>query len=335
MNGDDQLIASPGGYIPPGVDIVLAGPNGLLETLPAAGDDATWFPNLYDDLEWIGPDKEHGGQITRFQTPSPLLKYDQLFGTSARQWEAAFSQNKDISRWPGHCLGGAVASILLNEPSPAPGSGLTRDELKALWAELGENHYNHRIGDYANEIPPGPPRLGLDVTDWKAPRVHAMLETHIRGEKKPLLANLRAFPPRGTVNEVWNHGVYKYIATYAAIPGRGPRAVNLKVEVHANSGSMLNGQDDKDRVVNYEYNLVYGLDGKVDETNPMAADWISVGGEAQYRAAERAGTRGIPLGRPQPSSDRGERSVDRHGQRRHRSPTARRKSADFPAGRAV
>ncbi len=151
-----RMVATPGGYIAPGVDIVWAGQNGLLETLPAGGDDATWFPNLYDDLDWIGPDKEHGGQITRFQTPSPLLKYDQLFGTSARQWEAAFSQNKDISRWPGHCLGGAVASILLNEPVPAPGSGLTKDELKALWAELGENHYNHRIGDYANEIPPGP-----------------------------------------------------------------------------------------------------------------------------------------------------------------------------------
>ena len=198
------------------------------------------------------------------------------------QWEAAFSQNKDISRWPGHCLGGAVASILLNEPSPAPGSGMTKDELKALWAELGENHYNHRIGDYANEIPPGPPRRGADATDWKAPRVHAMLETHVRGERKPLLANLRAFPPRGTITEVWNHGVYKYIATYTAIPGRGPRAVNLKVELHANSGSSLNGQDDHDRVVNYEYNLVYGLDGKIDETNPMAADWISVGGEAQF-----------------------------------------------------
>ena len=194
VNGDDQLIASPGGYIPPGVDIVMAGPNGLLETLPAAGDDATWFPNLYDDLEWLGPDKEHGGQVTRFQTPSPLLKYDQLFGTSARQWEAAFSQNKDISRWPGHCLGGAVASILLNEPSPAPGSGLTKDELKALWAELGENHYNHRIGDYANEIPPGPPRPGYDATDWKAPRVHAMLETHIRGERKPLLGQPAGLP---------------------------------------------------------------------------------------------------------------------------------------------
>jgi len=159
---------------------------------------------------------------------------------------------------------------------------MTTDELKALWAELGENHYNHRIGDYANEIPPGPPRPGFDPCDSKAPRVHAMLETHIRGEKKTLLANLRAFPPRGTINEVWNHGVYKYIATYQAIPGRGPRAVKISVELHANSGSMLNGQDDKDRVINYEYNLVYGLDGRVDETNPAAADWISVTGDALY-----------------------------------------------------
>jgi hypothetical protein len=280
--GDDQLIASPGGYVAPGVDIVLAGPNGMLETQPSSGDDATWFPNLYDDLYWLGPDKANGGTITRFMTPSPLLKYDQLFGTSARQWEAAFSQTKDISRWPGHCLGGAVASILLNEPQPAPGSGLTRDELKSLWAELGENHYNHRIGDYANEIPPGPPRPGFDATDAKVPRVHAMLEAHIRGERKPLLGNLRAFPPRGTITEVWNHGLYNYIATYHAIPGRGPRAVQIDLELHANSGSMLNGQDDGDRIVNYAYTLVYGLDGRVDEANPHQSDWISVGGEAQF-----------------------------------------------------
>jgi hypothetical protein len=282
VNGDDQLIAAPGSYIAPGQDIVLAGNNGLLETLPAAGDDATWFPNIFDDLTWIGPNKERGGEITQFLTPAPLLKYDQLFGTSARQWEAIFSQNKDITRWPGHCLGGAVASILLNEPAPATWTGMTRDELKALWAELGENHFNHRIGDYANEIPPGPPRPGYDPCDGKAPRVHAMFEGHIRGERKILLANLRAFPPRGTITEVWNHGVYKYIATYRSIPGRGPRAVNISVELHANSGSMLNGQDDKDRVVTYQYNLVYGLDGRIDETNPASADWISVGGEALF-----------------------------------------------------
>ena len=280
--GDDVLIAAPGSYIPPGIDIVLAGANGLLETQPAGGDDATWFPNLYDDLFWLGPDKEHGGQITRFMTPAPLLKYDQLFNEGARQYEAALAQNRDISRWPGHCLGGAVASILLNEPKPAPGSGLTQDELKALWAELGENHYNHRIGDYANEIPPGPPRPGPDECDYKVARVHAMLETHIRGERKALLANLRAFPPRGLMNEVWNHGVYKYIASYHAIPGRGPRALRIVVELHANSGSMLNGQDNKDRVVFYEYSLVYGLDGRVDETNPYATDWMRVAGEGMF-----------------------------------------------------
>jgi hypothetical protein len=282
IRGDDELIRQPGSYIPPGEDIVRAGPNGLLESLPPVGDDATWFPNLYDDLTWTGPNKEKGNEVTVFMTPAPLLKYDQLFNTSARWWESVNSQNKDISRWPGHCLGGAVASILLNEPIPAPGSGMTKDELKALWAELGENHYNHRIGDYANEIPPGPPRPGPDETDWKAPRVHAMFETHIRGERKPILGNMRAFPPRGTVSEVWNQGIYKYIAEYKAIPNRGPRAVNIKIEVHTNSGSMLNGQDDKDRVIFYEYNIVYGLDGRVDETNPAAADWISVGGEALY-----------------------------------------------------
>jgi hypothetical protein len=81
---------------------------------------------------------------------------------------------------------------------------------------------------------------------------------------------------------VWNHGIYKYVAVYHAIPGRGQRAVRIELELHANSGSMLNGQDDKDRVVNYEYSLVYGMDGRVDESNPYASDWISVGGEAMF-----------------------------------------------------
>lgn len=276
VNGDDQLVATPGGYIAPGQDIVLPGPNGLLETVPAPGDDATWFPNLYDDLTWLGPNN------TLYQTPSPLLKYDQLFGTSARQYEAVASQNREITRWPGHCLGGAVASISLNEPVPAPGSGMTKDELKSLWAELGENHYNHRIGDYCTDIPPGPPRPGPDECDWKVPRFHAMLESNIRGQRKAILSNMRAFPPRGTVNEVWNQGIGRYIAEYKAIPGRGPRALQITMEVHANSGSMLNGKDDNDRVVIYEYSLVYGLDGRVDETTQGTADWIAVKGEGMF-----------------------------------------------------
>ncbi len=275
--GDDILLVQPGSYIAPGQDIVHAGPNGLLETPCAPGDEITWFPNIYDDLTARGTD----GSL--YTTPSPLLKYDQLFGTGARAWEASFSsRNQDISRWPGHCLGAAVASILLNEPTPAPGSGLTRDELKALWAELGENHVNHRIGDYATDIPPGPPRLGFDETDRFVPRFHSMLETHIRGQKQALLGNLRAFPPRGTTNEVWNHGIGKFTAKYTAVPGKGERAMKLEVELEANSGSMLNGQDSNPRLITYVYTLVYGLDGKIDETQANSSDWISLKGEALY-----------------------------------------------------
>jgi hypothetical protein len=273
---DDVQVIPYGAYVAPGQDIILAGPNGLLESPVGRGDDSTWFPNQYDDLTFSGADG------TLYSTPSPMLKYDQLLRSNARNWEAANSQNKDISRWPGHCLGGAVASILLNEPTPSPGTGLTRDELKALWAELGENHYNHRIGDYATDIPPGPPRPGFDETDRFVPRFHQMLEQHIRGQKQALLGNLRAFPPRGTTNEVWNHGIGKYTAKYTAIPGKGERAVKLEVELVANSGSSLNGQDDKPRVINYVYTLVYGLDGRVDETQAQHCDWIGLSGEALY-----------------------------------------------------
>jgi hypothetical protein len=273
--GDDIMVATPGGYIAPGQDIVRAGPNGILETPVAAGDDSTWFPNQYDDLTWRGAN----GQL--YATPSPMLKYDQVFHSSARSWEAANSQNQDIQRWPGHCLGGAVASILLNEPRPVV-PGMSRDELKALWAELGENHYNHQIGDFANEIPSGPPRPGPDVCDSSAAKFHNMLEKHVRGERIALLANLRAFPPRGTMNEVWNHGVGKYAAEYHAIPGKGDRSVLLKVTLEANSGSCLNGDDDKPRVVTYEYTVLYGMDGNIDMNNPWGNDWISVGGEAMF-----------------------------------------------------
>ncbi|HWE40294.1 MAG TPA: hypothetical protein VG406_27325, partial [Isosphaeraceae bacterium] len=86
----------------------------------------------------------------------------------------------------------------------------------------------------------------------------------------------------GLMNEVWNHGVYKYVASYHAIPSRGPRAVRIVLELHANSGSMLNGQDSKDRVIYYEYSLVYAMDGRVDETNPYAADWMRVAGDGMF-----------------------------------------------------
>ncbi|AGA27980.1 hypothetical protein [Singulisphaera acidiphila] len=274
--GDDIMVAAYGAPIAPGQDIILPGPNGLLESRPAPGDTSTWFPNLYDDLTFLGADG------VPYQTPAPLLKYDQLFGLSARSWEAAYSQTQGIQRWPGHCLGGAIASIMLDEPRPAPGSGLSRDELKALWAELGENHLNHRIGDNANNIPAGPPRPGSDPCDLYVPRFHAMLERHIRARKQALLANLRAFPPTGGQDEVWNHGVGKYTARFHVVPGAGARRVRIELELFANTGSNLNDQDAKPRHNTYEYILVYGADGEVDETAVDLCDWMAVGGDAMF-----------------------------------------------------
>lgn len=276
VRGDDILLVKPGSYIAPGQDIVRAGANGLLETVPATGDDLTWFPNLYDDLTARG----NVGQI--YSTPAPLLKYDQLNRTMARQWEAANSQSQDIQRWPGHCLGGAVASILMNEPIPAPNSGMTRDELKALWAELGENHYNHSIGDYVTEVAAGPPRPGPDPCDRSVSHFHAMLENHIRTQKKALLGNFRAFPPRGLPNEVWNQGLGEYRSTYVSQQLKGERAYKIVTEVICNTGASLNGEDDKPRIIRYDYVLNYATNGEVDESNPWAADWQSVSGDAMY-----------------------------------------------------
>ncbi len=274
--GDDEQAISYGMPAASGQDVVRAGPNGILDTPPAAGDAVTWFPNLYDDLTW------RGGDGVVYLTPSPMLKYDQLFDQSARSWEAANTQNHDIQRWPGHCLGGAMASIMLNEPVPVPGSGLSVDELKALWAELGENHFNHQIGDNVNNVPAGPPRSGPDECDPFVAKFHSMLETHIRGERKAVLSNMRGFPPNGKSNEVWNHGVGKYVAKFHAVPGRGERSVKIDLETTANTGSMLNNQDNKPRVNKYSYILVYGMNGQVDETQAALCDWISVGGDALY-----------------------------------------------------
>ena len=213
---------------------------------------------------------------------------------------------------------------------------MTKDELKALWAELGENHYNHRIGDYANEIPPGPPRPGYDASDWKAPRVHAMLETHIRGEKKPLLANLRAFPPRGTINEVWNHGVYKYIATYKAIPGRGPRAVKSRSSCTPTRARCSTARTTRTGSSTTSTTWFTASTAGSTRPTPMAADWISVGGEALFaplNVLELVESRWG--GHNQQVTEANVRSIDlANGGGRARGRLAGR-SADLPAGRAV
>ncbi len=272
--GDDIQVKPLGSFVNPGEDIILPGPNGLLDTLPASGDSSTWYPNLYDDLAY------HGADGKLYGTPAPLLKYDQLFGLSARAWEAAHSQDANTPVASGHALGGAVASIMLNEPQPAPGSGLTQDELKGLWAELGENRFNHRIGANVNGIPAGPPQPGPDSTDGFVGRFHSVIETHIRAQHQALLSNLRADAPKGTPGEVWNFGIGRYTAKLQAVPNQPVRTVCVDLEIVANSDHSLADQGPKVHVNQYKYVVTYETDGSVAEKG--FADWISCGGKAMY-----------------------------------------------------
>ena len=56
----------------------------------------------------------------------------------------------------------------------------------------------------------------------------------------------------------------------------------IDVEIYANSGSCINGQDDKPRVVNYSYVIPYNVNGEVDDSRAGEADWLSVSGEALF-----------------------------------------------------
>ena len=259
-----------------------------------------------------------------------MLKYDQLFGTSARNWEAANSQNQDIQRWPGHCLGGAVGLDLAQRADARPRLGDDPGRAEVALGRAGREPLQPPDRRLRQRDPPrpAPARFRLHATASSPASTRCSRPTSA-ANRQNLLGNLRAFPPRGTINEVWNHGIGKYIATYHAVPGKGERAVRLEVELHANSGSNLNGQDDKPRIVKYEYILVYGLDGKVDETNPYASDWISVGGEAMFAPLNILEARRNHVAGPQPDRHRGQRPGPRHGQRRRHagSPVQPRPSA--------
>ena len=336
INGDDELIAHPRAATSPRARTSSwPGPTACSRPSPPPGDDATWFPNLYDDLTWTGPNKEKGGEVTIFQTPSPLLKYDQLFSTSARSWEAANSQNKDISRWPGHCLGGAVASILLNEPIPAPGSGHDQGRAQGALGRAGREPLQPPDRRLRQRDPrrarPGP----ASTRPTGRPRASTPCSRPTSGaSRRPCSATCGPSRPAARSTRSGTRGSTSTSPSTRRSPAAGHAPSGIKIEVHTNSGSMLNGQDDKDRVINYEYSLVYGLDGRVDETNPAAADWISVGGEALFAPLNILEVVESRWAGHNPYVTEANVRADRPGQRRRRRPV-RLGPAAVPPGRPV
>ena len=308
--GDDVQVASFGSYIPPGQDIILPGPNGLLETPVAAGDDSTWFPNLYDDLTFRGADG------TMFATPSPLLKYDQIFGTNARAYEASHTQNQDINRWPGHCLGAAIASIKLAEPRPVAGLDMTVDEIKSLWAELGENHLNHTIGDNANNIPAGPPRPRLRPDR----RLRPPVPRHAGDPPPGPQAGPPGEPPRLPPERQVQRGLEpRRRQVHREVP-RHPRQGGPRREAGGRGREQLGLEPQQQRQQAPDQHLRIHARVRPERRGgrgagePVGLDRRRRRGDV--RAPEPDGSQRQPMVGTQPEHQRGERPVARRGQRR-------------------
>jgi len=213
-------------------------------------------------------------------TYQPLAKYDARHGTTARAWEAA-NHNTPVT-WCGHCLGASIASIVLAQPTPVAGSSYNAEEIEGLWAELGEQT-GHTMGAGVGGIPAGPPTPGADSTDEWAPRFHGILERHLKSAKSALYGQLRS--DGGASGEVWNHAVFKFVATYEEAPGGDEKILTINNTMTANDDHTPPTDDLSTRDPVYVYKITYDSSGEPSTAPAATTDWISVGGDASFAPA--------------------------------------------------
>ena len=225
------------------------------------------------------PSRPPTGRSTR--RPAPCSSTTSSSAPRRRSWEAANRQNQDIialaGPLPGRCGGVDPAERADPRPRLGPDPGRAQGPL----GRAGREPPQPQVGEHVLDIPAGPPVPGPDPCDRSVARFHRLLEEKHPRPGRALLGNLRAFPPRGTPDEVWNHGIGGYTARYRGIPGRDVCTVQVDVEIEANSGSSLNGQDEHPRVVRYSTRSPTTATGG-STSRGDASDWISVGGEAFY-----------------------------------------------------
>jgi hypothetical protein len=260
-----------------GAPVVTAGADGTLETKAAGDDELRDMPGMGYPALFINAGKW-----------KPLASYDAQNKTTSRTAAATYSDGLDAAgsngEWCGHCLGGALASIALKVPKPAGGTVYSTEELKGLWAMLGEGGNPTFAADSLTSNPAGPPKAGVDPTDAGAPGYHLVLEKYVKGAKVACQSNMRvesATPPK-RIDEKWNHAVYKYASTFVEAPGGNEKVVNISVTVTANQDHTPPTDDVKDRTADYVYIISYTAGGAVDTGGAAKKDWISVGGGATY-----------------------------------------------------
>ena len=284
---------------------------------PLADKPVTWDYWYYPNFETSnGPNLFSTAVLTDGDwSGAPLEKYDNIFGTTAKQTELSYfdlvadpettTQSvtncgsiapSPISGWHGHCQGGAIASLLYQQPVPNTVAemeveaaflldqgvpvnsdaifNLSADDLEGLYAAYYETSSTtgnvDGYGDYwyfslTNKIAEAPQSIGGEIVDRYCGKFHQALERGIGESKRPILANLRASTLESIVNgipqsngdQVWNQNIYRYTASYMEEEG-DPHRSRVTVKIYANQNTPYPSPGLTERTIDYVYTIKYG-----------------------------------------------------------------------------
>lgn len=215
---------------------------------------------------------------TLYDADGPLDRYDRVYGTQSRAWASA--NEVGGAWWWGHCWGWSIASILLPEPRATSRNGVSfsQDQMKSLYIALADNAPHIDASLSVEDIPSGQPTAasGEDI-DAYCGQVHRVVRTCLREDRIAVQADLRAvstLPDRR--DEVWNHAVYRYSASFSQAPGStDEHLVEVHMQIWANSDLLPPPLDPAaDRTEEYVYQLEFDGQGQIVLHSPNQ-NWIS------------------------------------------------------------
>ena len=205
-----------------------------------------------------------------------LDKYDQVYNTSAQNWE----QNNHVGTlfWEGHCPGWAVASIVKTQPSATTKNGVnfTQDDMEGLYTELAYCGYNYNLSLSVKNIPAGPPTSSSgELVDAYCDDFHEKTRNNISMNNNAVYSNLRDGSTPLDSSEVWCHAIYKYSSSMIQAPNQNDeKVIKITTIIYANNdGRAPPSTGTSDRTETYNYILEYN-DGEI-VNNSIKQNWLS------------------------------------------------------------
>jgi len=287
--GDDIQDVAPPGAVNPGDNIIRCGKDGILQSDAALHDELV---NMYPLFSIAGQHNDPDGPLVRFDAHFNLVSPNTARETAADQGKGA------VDDWEGYCDGASLASMWLNEPVPAQGANVTRDDLKGFWALLGTSaqvtddlagggnitYFGCRDANGDHYVP----TAGADNSDGWADDLQNALEKGLRvkvgGKYLPLWASLGS--ANGKPKDKWNHVLWKYESTWVEVVGGPQHLYEITMTIYAN-GDHFPTNPPNDRTITYKYRVQYIL-GSVNLTPGaqgmvQGQDFISVSKNGNYQ----------------------------------------------------